>query len=764
MRYNLLRSGILLFLLAGAIPLIKAEPAGGQTPEARPPGLLEVRQAGESSIRITLRPAGLQEDLPEIPALAPREYPDPVIRLTDFSRRVESRAGNLLVEVLPDPLTIVVRNAKEELVQKLVFHENNQMSFRLSGQPVLGLGEGGPGSPVNSEIPEPAAEWLNQKVEYDRKGRLLKMEPRPQGGAYGSRNPVPLIIGTDGWGLFFATPWVPWLQIDLRDPDQGIVMPEGPFAGAYDLFVFDAHQPDKMMKDISGITGQAALPPKWSLGYMQSHRGLEDDRQMTGIVEGFRSRRIPIDAVIYLGSGFVASGWNKKQPSFEFNPRVFKREPEDVFSTLHDLNVKVALHIWPWDEEDMPSLHGSIPPQPGEQLDELHIMNYWKQHRGLVKAGADGYWPDAGDHLDLFGRFKRHQMYYQGPLSDQPDVRPWSLHRNGYLGIAKWGGWVWSGDIISSWKTLEAQIAVGINHSLSLSPYWGSDIGGFFPNEHLTGELYVRWLQFGAFCPSFRSHGKTWWTRLPWGWGLSEMGPLEGDGREPLASELSNPEIEPIARKYIELRYRLLPYNYTLAWQARQSGLPLMRAMWLHYPQDLKARGIGDQFLWGRDLLVAPVFQKGAAYRDVYLPEGTWYDFWTDEKKTGGDVLRREVDLETMPLYVRAGAILPLDPVRQYTEEPIDEPTTLLVYPGADGSFTLYEDDGNTLDYLRGEQTLTRFSWDDSKRRLTIEPAPGTAGRETVAPQPKRFRVKLAAGSFEQLVDYSGERIEVPIP
>ena len=210
------------------------------------------------------------------------------------------------------------------------------------------------------------------------------------------------------------------------------------------------------------------------------------------------------------------------QPSFEFNPDVFKRRPESVISDMHDRHVKVVLHMVPWDRDKLPTLHGTIPAHAGEQLDASHISNYWKQHEDLIKKGVDAFWPDEGDWFDLFERIKRHQLYYQGHLSTTPDIRPWSLHRNGYPGIAQWGGWVWSGDTDSSWKTLEAQVAVGINHSLSIGPFWGSDIGGFFPNEELTGELYASWFQFASFCAFFRAHGRTWWTRLPWGWGLND--------------------------------------------------------------------------------------------------------------------------------------------------------------------------------------------------------------------------------------------------
>src|SRR5207237_152745 len=191
--------------------------------------------------------------------------------------------------------------------------------------------------------------------------------------------------------------------------------------------------------------------------------------------------------------------------------------------------------------------------------------------------------------------------------------------------------------------------------------------------------------------------------------------------------ELHNAAVEPVCKKYLELRYRLLPYNYTLVREACDGGPPPMRALWLHYPGDSDAVKLGDEYLWGRDLLVAPVVEKGATERKLYLPEGDWYDFWTNEKHAGKRELTRKVDLATMPLYVRAGAVLPLDPVRQYTAQPTAEPTTIRVYPSRDGEFRLYEDDGSSLDYTRGKFTRTRFRWDDAARRLIIEPD-GDAG------------------------------------
>jgi alpha-glucosidase (family GH31 glycosyl hydrolase) len=331
---------------------------------------------------------------------------------------------------------------------------------------------------------------------------------------------------------------------------------------------------------------------------------------------------------------------------------------------------------------------------------------------------------------------------------------------------------VWSGDTETSWKTLEAQIAVGINYSLSIGPYWGSDIGGFYPNNELTGELYARWHQFASFNGSFRSHGRTWYLRLPWGWGLSDMGPRENnntnapiaadDRRNILQSEMNNPAIEPVAKKYSELRYQLMPYTYTLAWEARDRGLPPMRAMWLHYPDDAQAAGIGDQFLWGRDLLIAPVHTRGATSRDVYLPRGLWYDWWTGAREAGGRTVTRAVDLATMPIYARAGAIIPVDPVRQYTSEPVTEPTTLRVYSGADGQYVLYDDDGISQEYLRGRGTWTRFVWDDRARRLTIEPG-APAGATNVVGPAREFRVVVMPEAREERVRYEGRRVMVTV-
>lgn len=207
-------------------------------------------------------------------------------------------------------------------------------------------------------------------------------------------------------------------------------------------------------------------------------------------------------------------------------------------------------------------------------------------------------------------------------------------------------------------------------------------------------------------------------------------------------------------KQYDELRYRLLPYTYTLAWEARSGGLPLMRALWLQYPHDTVAAAIGSQYLWGRDLLIAPVFEKGATVRKLYLPAGDWYDWWTEEKLPGAQFISKAVDLSVMPIYVRAGAIIPLDTVRQYAAEPVSTPTILQVYTGANGSFTLYDDDGQGQDYLQRKGNWIHLQWSDREKTLTLKP--GAPPGFTDVPVKRNFRIRLAPSGEMKECRYDG--------
>jgi len=731
---------------------------------------LDIRAAGKTGIRITMQPQESTDTFPYTPALVEQEYPKAAISLRELDsafKPFKALVGQMNVTVQSKPLSVQVTTLDNELLQKITFAPDGTMSFVLDDQPVLGMGEGGPRQTGDS--------WRTDKIELDRRGRSHPMTPWYGTGTYGSNNPVPLMVGTGGWGMFIPTPSG---TIDLSDPETGSFIPAEPIAkgtvvsrrqqrkgriglpppeyfipGTYDVFVFDTHNPPAFMKDVSILSGQAVLPPKWVMGYQQSHRTLRTEAQILEVIDTFRKKNIPLDSVCYLGTGFCPRGWNKHQPSFEFNTDLFKRDPKEVLADMHERNVKVMMHIIPWDRDRLVTIQGTIPPKPGEKLDNTHIQNYWNEHNALVNAGVDAWWPDEGDWFDFHERMKRHELYYTGPLSKQPNVRPWSLHRNGHLGVARWGGWMWPGDPLTTWRTLQTHIAIGINHSLSVSPFWNSDIGAFYTTPEYSAELYVRWVQFAAFNSLMRTHGRGWENRLPWAWGSNESGPGEGSYAPP-ASEMKKPAIEPITKKYIELRYQLLSYNYTLTWEARETGMPMMRSLWLHYPTDKQARGIGDEYLWGRDMLIAPVYEKGATSREVYLPAGKWYDWWTGKLKTGGRSVQRAVDLATMPIYVRAGAIVPVDPIRQHTGQKVDEPMTLKIYPGANGNYTLYEDDGISLNYLEGDSAQTLIKWDDASKTLSIEPA----SKQTAT---RAFQVELIPNGGTKKIQYTGQRLEL---
>jgi alpha-glucosidase/alpha-D-xyloside xylohydrolase len=664
--------------------------------------------------------------------------------LVDFPREVKWRGrelsapeevaiGNLRIQIKPSPLTLGIRRADGRIVQQFVWSEDDgTMRFRADG-PVFGLGEGGP--------------------QFDRRGARYPMADgwgaynRP---VFGSRIWAPFMIGTDGWALFLQHPQGPQGEFDLRGREGFFRPSEQERHVPVELFVIAWDKPADVLAEYIRLTGPPPMPPKWALGYMQSHRTLAGPEEVMQVARTFRDKKLPCDALIYLGTGYCPAGWNRGHGSLEFNPKTFDR-PAEILQQLHDLNFKVVLHV----NSPPRALFGASLAGPSDS--PVYIRNYWARHRALLPLGVDGWWPDDGDELPAEGRLARHRCYYEGPLTDRPNARPWSLHRTGYSGVQRYGGWIWSGDIDSQWSTLAGQVSVGLNHSLSLSPFWGTDTGGFFPTKELTGELYARWFQFSTFCPSFRSHGRTWHLRLPWGWNTGEFGPIEAKA-ELDPAELRNAEVEPICRKYLELRYGLLTYNYTLCREAHDTGLPLMRTLWLHYPDDAQAVSRGDEYLWGRDLLVAPVVAKGVAERTLYLPDGEWYDFWTHERHQGRREITRKVDLATLPLFVRAGAVLPLDPIRQYTGQPATEPIAFRIYTGRDGEYRWYQDDGQSLDYLRGKYSWTRLNWNDGQRKLAIEPERGSGG---VPPAAAELRLELVPGGEAKTIRWSGKPVVV---
>lgn len=454
-------------------------------------------------------------------------------------------AGNFTVRFSAEPPTIHVDTRAGRPVQRFVLDAQAPgVRFLLPTGPLLGLGEGGP--------------------QFDRKGSTDPMR-NGQGGyrlrTHGGRVPIQWLVGTDGWGLFIHHPLG---SFDLSGPDGRLT----PSADALplDVFVTASDDPKQILHEYARITGHAELPPLWSFGYMQSHRTLAGPDEVNRVAKTFREKQLPCDALIYLGTEFTPSGWNTRNGEFQWKSENFPN-PRQTIEDLHAQHFKVVLHL----VIEGRRMSGTVaePCTPGKAVpsgrtpddrwpEDRAVPCYWPYHKPLYDLGVDGFWPDQGDGLDARSRLARIRMYWEGPQLWRPNERPFALHRNGYAGMQRYGAFLWSGDVYSTWETLRTHVPVAVNTGLSGIPFWGTDIGGFVPTAEYTGELHVRWFQFGTFCPSFRAHGRNWHLRLPWGWNTGEMGPMElrgytGGAANPDPGELRNPSVEPIVRKYLAL-------------------------------------------------------------------------------------------------------------------------------------------------------------------------------------------------------------------
>ena len=654
------------------------------------------------------------------------------------------KAGMLSVRFTADPPTLHIETASGAPVQRLTFDaQNPDMQFLLPKGPLLGLGQGGP--------------------QFDRKGQTYATRSG-QGGyqlrTHGARVPIQWLVGTDGWGLFIHHPQG---AFDLTGTDGKFTPPA---SAPFDVFVVASRDPKVIMAEYARITGKPELPAMWTLGYMQSHRTLDGPAEILSIPKTFREKKLPCDALIYLGTEFTPSGWNTRNGEFGWHQGNFP-DPKKMIDEMHAQHFRVVLHIVIEGRRMSGNVAEPCTPEnavPSGRTPEnrwpehRNVACYWPYHKPLYDLGIDGWWPDQGDGLDVASRLARHRMYWEGSQQWRPNERPFALHRNGAAGMQRYGAFLWSGDVQSLWETLKTHIPIAVNTGLSGIPYWGTDIGGFVTTPEYTGELYVRWFQFGAFCPSFRAHGRRWHLRLPWGWNGGDGGPTADGGTPPSPEELNNPRVEPIIKKYLELRYRLMPYIYTAARETADTGIPMMRAMWLQHPDDPTAVARGDQFYWGRDLLVAPVVEKGATSRKVYLPKGVWFDYWTLERIEGGREIDRAVDLETTPLYVRAGTTLPLGPIKQYVDERVDGPLSLVVYPGVDGTSTIYEDDGRSFEYRKGQFMRIAMAWRNRDRRLTLALEPGS---RMLQPTRRTIEVTVAGEKTSKSIVFEGKPVEV---
>lgn len=739
--------------LLGGTGLLAAAPAGlfrGWLPQLHVAGTacdVGVFEISPNTLRLIVAPASGGAEVPDDGALVAAAEG----KRTGSAGASAIRAGGSTVRLIDG--VIQIDDANGRTIQRLTFNPSSPVISFLTGKgPLLGLGEGGP--------------------QFDRRGTLDRGR-NGQGGyrlrTHGGRVPIQWMVATaDGWGMFIHHPLG---AFDFTGGDARLV-PHDDNALPADIFLVSSSDPTVVMREYARVTGFAEMPPLWSLGYMQSHRTLAGPDEIMRVAKTFREKKLPCDALIYLGTEFTPSGWNTRNGEFTWHKGNFPN-PEKAVADLHALNYKVVLHVviegrrMDGAVNDPCTPENAVPSGRDENNrwpNERNVACYWPYHKPLFDVGVDGFWPDQGDGLDAPSRLARIRMYWEGPQMYRPNERPFALHRNGYVGMQRYGAFLWSGDVYSTWETLRTHVPVAINTGLSGIPYWGTDIGGFVPTKEYTGELHVRWFQFGAFCPSFRAHGRTWHLRLPWGWntgelGVSEVSNYRGGAADPDPEELRNPHVEPIVRKYLELRYRLMPYTYTAVRECHETGLPLMRSMWLHYPEDSEAAKRGDQFLWGRDLLVAPVTEKGATSRAVYLPKGTWFDFWTNERVEGGREVSRPVDLETMPIYVRAGAVIPLGPVKEWTSQRVDAPMELVVYPGANGTYTQYVDDGSSFEYRKGAFMKVEAAWDEASRGLTLRLVDGS--RALLPAGGKAIVARVAGRDIAKPITFTGQTVSV---
>jgi alpha-glucosidase len=503
-----------------------AGPLGAPIQVAGQPVEIAVWSLSPTTVRITVRPLTSTGNASEpVPVTGALVTETPGIRAgggSDSGDVALIRVGDVVVRFTESPPTLHVETPEGAPLQHLTLDAAAPgMSFLLGNGPLLGFGEGG--------------------AQFDRRGAVDEMRngqgARSEGpgeyslSTHGTRAPVQWLIGTaDGWALFVHQPYG---AFDLSG-EEGRFTPREETPLPLDVFVVASRDPKLLMREYARITGLPELPPRWSLGYMQSSRTLSGPSEILGVARRFRASRLPCDTLIYLGTEFAPSGWNTRNGEFTWHPGNFP-DPKAILDQLDALHFKTVVHI----VVEGRTLTGTVndectaePLPPGRTADDRwprdrQVACYWPVHEPLMDIGVDGFWPDQGDGFDGPSRLNRHRMYWEGPQRTRPNERPFALHRNASPGVQRYGGFIWSGDPRAFWETLANHVAVGINTGLSGLPYWGSDIGGFNPTEEYTAELHVRWFQFGAFCPSFRAHGRNWHLKLPWGWGESEGGPFE---------------------------------------------------------------------------------------------------------------------------------------------------------------------------------------------------------------------------------------------
>ncbi len=550
----------------------------------------------------------------------------------------------------------------------------------------------------------------------------------------------------------YAVYWDNYSISDFVDTPQELVFES--LGHCADYYFMYGGTPDKIIAEVRDLTGHAPMLPLWSYGFFQSKERYHTQEENLNVLKEFRKLQIPIDCMIQDWRYWpeyqkTDSAWN----SHSFDPERFP-EPKKWADEIHRLNAKLMIVAWPgfgpkteqrkeFDSKGMIINFDTWPPKSGARPYDAYNSEardiYWKYlNKGIFSyIGNDGWWLDSTepDHIDrkesdydlptALGSYRSVKnafslMHNAGIATHQKahtqNKRVVLLTRSGFIGQQRYGSNTWSGDVASTWEMLEKQIPAALNYTLMGIPNWNSDIGGFFagrwneeggPKNPKYQDLYVRWMQFGTFCPMMRSHG----TELPREiWNFGKRGDWCFDAQE----------------KMIKLRYRLLPYIYSTSWDVSSNDGTFMRPLLMDFTSDKKTYELGGEYLFGRSILVTPVTKPEVTEWPVYLPQGAdWWDFWSNQKQQGGQTVNRAVTKDILPVYIKAGSILPFGPQVQYSTEKNWDNLEIRIYPGADGTFTLYEDENDNYNYEKGVYSTIRFQWNDKNRNLTIEDRQG---------------------------------------
>ncbi len=567
---------------------------------------------------------------------------------------------------------------------------------------------------------------------------------------------VPFMISSRGYGLIWDNPSK--TTIDLGFNQQNVWSSQ--IGDRVSFFVIAGDNTDEIYEGYRQLTGVTHMLPKATYGYIQSKAIYPTQEQLLNVAKGYRERQLPLDVLVVDFLNMT------KQGEMDLDPARWP-DPAAMNDQLHAMGIKTLLSVWPhfaagtryydmlrdkgWlihDAAGVPD-SGGFKDVIGPNIDTTNpeaAKWFWERIRDrYIKPDHFDYlWldetePDIDPAKDFFSIGSGARYYNVYPLFHTASVyegfrrdfgdsrRVMILARAAYLGAQRNGTVFWSSDITSTWDTLKRSIPAGLNFTATGMPYWDTDIAGFFSpsipadyhaqhkplidasdargnvgNYEDYPELFVRWFEWGAFQPVMRAHGEREHNEV-WAYGK---------------------EAEPILAKYLRLRYQLLPYTYSLGYQSYQTGAPFMRALFMDFPDDPKVANIPDEYMFGPAFLVAPVTEQGATERAVYLPAGCdWYNYWTNERIKGGQTITVKAPIDTLPLFVKAGSIVPLGSAVESTKEK-QTIASVRVYPGANASFTLFNDDGDSYSYEKGVSSITKLSWDEATHEFKQE---GTA-------------------------------------